>query len=207
MGRKRLVWITLAIAGIIFSGFVLFHVLREPSYFHFDEYRFPKLGSSQAPVQIVLIEEFTCPGCKVFAERSLPRIQEAYIDQEKAQLVCILVGFTDEARRLGNAALAIFHQDPNAFFPFTGQLFKTSTDHVWKEAELLFLAKQFKTIDLAVFAKDLREGTYEKELEANLRVVKRMMGKEVHTPALFINHQLMKSLLFADISISIEGRL
>lgn len=66
----------------------------------FDLSNQPVLGQEDAPVTLVVFEDFKCPNCKRFEEEFLPEIRSKYIDTGKAKLVSLNFPFLAQNARL-----------------------------------------------------------------------------------------------------------
>ncbi len=150
----------------------------------------PSIGSRDARVGLLIVEDFRCTACRTFIEEVFPQIRERYIDTGIAYCILVPVAFLDGSKPLANAALAVFKLAPDKFFVFVHAVFKhfgTREIHGSERSELLKIAKDIGGIDLEELQKCVESNCYFTELDRNLHWAERIMGKEFGVPALYIN--------------------
>lgn len=79
----------------------------------------PRLGASDAPVEVVVFEDFLCPHCGTFAETVAPRLERDYVDS--GDVAYYAMNFTvigPESERVAQVGECVVDQDPDAFWPF-----------------------------------------------------------------------------------------
>ncbi len=150
----------------------------------------PSIGSRDAKVGILIIEDFRCCACRTFIEEVFPQIRKRYIDTGVAYCILVPVAFLDGSKPLANAALAVFKIAPDKFFPYVHAIFKhfgTREIHGSERNELIKIAQELGGIDLEALRKCVESNCYFSELDRNLHWAERIMGKEFGVPALYVN--------------------
>lgn len=150
----------------------------------------PSIGSRDAKIGLLIVEDFRCCACRSFIEEVFPKIQQRYIDTGIAYCILVPVAFLDGSKPLANAALAVFKIAPQKFFPFVDAVFKHFGQreiHGSERNELLKIAQELGGIDMEALQKCVESNCYFEELDRNLNWAERIMGKEFGVPALYIN--------------------
>ena len=88
----------------------------------------PTLINPKAPVQIVTFEDLKCPNCAGFSNELLPIIKKKYINKGIAKYSLITLAFLPSSIPARNAALYIYEQNKNYFFPFITYLYQHQPD-------------------------------------------------------------------------------
>lgn len=94
MDRKmlqRLTMGTIVLAAIVLAAIILVPQLRgagggTASTASLDLAEQPRLGEADAPVEIVLFEDFRCPHCATFTEQVFPQIEQEFVREGTAQV-------------------------------------------------------------------------------------------------------------------------
>lgn len=150
----------------------------------------PILGSRDAKIGLLVVEDFRCCACRAFIEEVFPQIRQRYIDTGIAYCMLVPVAFLDGSKPIANAALAVFKIAPERFFPYVHAVFKhfgTREIHGSERNELVKIAQELGGIDLEALQKCVESNCYFADLDRNLNWAERIMGKEFGVPALYIN--------------------
>jgi protein-disulfide isomerase len=150
----------------------------------------PSIGSRDAKIGMLLIEDFRCYACQSFIDEVFPTVRKKYIDTGVAYCIVVPVAFLDGSKPLANAALAVFKIAPTRFFPYVHAIFKhfgLREIHGSERNELVKIAEAVGGIDLEALQKCVESNCYFTELDRNLDWAERIMGKGFGVPALFIN--------------------
>ena len=89
----------------------------------------PRLGSADAPVDIVLFEDFLCPACGQFAETVFPRLEREFVDTGDAMIYhkdFVVIG--PESERVAQVAQCVFREDEGAFWEFKQVAYRSQDD-------------------------------------------------------------------------------
>lgn len=185
--RKILVLATALAALLALAAITVFLKRFGPNAI---EVKAPIFGDLEAPIELVIFEDFKCPGCRLFSENVLPQLESEYLNSEKIRLKVIPLGFLHESKMLANAALEVYQLSPDQFLPYTKLIFERFA-HVEVDAAaatlLIDLAKQLGDIDLYKLKACIDGGCHYPELERNLNQARSLMGKKVRIPALYVN--------------------
>jgi protein-disulfide isomerase len=171
-----------------------------------DSNHYPSIGNGGAEVEVIVFEDLMCHLCRYFTLEVFPAIQSNYIAPGIVKYVLIPVAFLPHSHEVANAALDIYTQTPQFFFPFVREYFLRLSDKKMDLETLISLAKEFEGIDLASLEQSVKEGRYNLQLEENLRVATKAMKNNVRTPAVFINGVLSPGISFNSISAQIEQK-
>ncbi|HAB99555.1 MAG TPA: hypothetical protein DCE71_07030 [Parachlamydiales bacterium] len=167
----------------------------------------PTLGQKNAPIQMVLFEDFRCPSCRSFNVNLLPRIQESYIAPGYARFTIVPLAFLPESEPLANAALAVYQIAPDRFLSYVHGLCQGLGERETKtpiQEQLINLAKVVGGIDLLQFKACVMTDCHESTLEKNLLLAQEIMGEEFGTPTLYINGVPGSTGSFSSIQTMVE---
>ena len=201
----------LATAGaalFLLAAGILYQTFRVPMPVDFDTKGFPTIGDSKAKVEFIIFEDFRCTHCCYFSDEIYPQIKKAYVDTGLASYTIVPLAFMNKSKPIGNAALAVYRQNPNRFFDYAHELFKACIEgKIPDEHELYRMAKKVGGINLVRLEECLESHCYYEELENNLHLAQRLMGKEFGTPTLYINGVPGPTSSFKAVQSKIEGIL
>lgn len=82
--KKKISKITAMIALV---AFLLSGCAPAIERFEVDADDDPFIGPAQAPVEIIIFEDYQCPFCKAFTQETLPLLKQNYVDSQKAKIV------------------------------------------------------------------------------------------------------------------------
>lgn len=186
-GRKALVFSTVAAALVLFGVAVAYHVWKpHPQVVALKEKStFPTMGSAKSSVEIVLIEDFQCHTCREFSKKIIPKIQAEYIQSGRARFVLVPVSFLAGSQMIANAALEVYKQNSDRFFPYLRELLEHEGNV--KKEDLLRIARQVGGINIEKLSHCIDKGCHNQELDRNLSWARNVMGAQFRTPALYIN--------------------
>jgi len=202
--RKFLVLSTLAVFCTGVGTLGIYRVLLAPRPVVIIGKDYPTLGSENAKIEVVVFEDFLCHTCRYFTMEIFPAIESTYVEQGIAKYVMVPLAFSLHSKQVANAALAVFYQAPQDYFPFVRELFLRFSGGKLEFQDLVDVAKKFPEIDLSTFEHSINTGRYDHELDQNLKVAKKAMKKNLRTPAVFINGYAMPGISFESISLKIE---
>ena len=148
------------------------------------------MGSAEAPVDLVVIEDFLCPSCRSFHETHFPQIQRDYIDSGKARYTVVPIAVVRGSTPLANAALAVYQQSPDLFFPYADKIFEQIHRPMKKMAtqqELLSIAQELGKINTEQLKACIDSHCNRDVMERNLEWAHHKMGSHFVLPALYMN--------------------
>ncbi|GGL73412.1 hypothetical protein GCM10010840_09340 [Deinococcus aerolatus] len=183
----------------------------------------PYAGQADAPVNVLVVEDFKCPACRQFEASVEPELASKYVETGKIKLYTLVWPFLAEAARLptddsklaGQAALCVYDQGGNdAFGSFKSILFRAQGDEstVWaSKTRLKELATNVEGIDQAAFVTCLDTDATADRVDA---MEKQASDAGVNsTPTVFVNGKQVVndagqgSSLAADVSRAIDAAL
>ena len=180
--RKIAVLGTAAMALCFLVGAALYQAHREGPAVSLDTTGQPSIGTG--PIEIVVFEDFLCEACRIFSEEVFPKIFSQYIATHRARYTIVPLAFSKESKRVANAALCVYHQNPAQFIPFVEELFDLEQ---FDREQLLLAAEKMGGIDREQLAQCLDKRLYYPVLKENLRWAEELMGSDFGTPSLFID--------------------
>ncbi|GAA0518962.1 DsbA family protein [Deinococcus depolymerans] len=181
----------------------------------------PFAGKADAPVSVVVVEDFKCPVCKTFEDTIAPELKTKYIDTGKAKLYSLVWPFlaenarlpTDDSKLAAQAAKCVYDQGGNdAFGSFKSILFRAQGDEstVWAtKTRLKDLAGNVEGLDQGRFATCLDTDATAARVDADEKQV--TDARVNHTPTVFVNGKEVlngsgqSSYLLADVSAAIDA--
>ncbi|MDP1609315.1 MAG: thioredoxin domain-containing protein [Chlamydiales bacterium] len=206
--KQLLVIITfcLALIGLAFGWY--YSSKRSLSPTHIEVLGCPVFGEANAPVNMVLFEDFLCGHCQVFNQEVLPKIQEKYIHFGRVQFTLIPLAFLPGSKPLANAVLELCDMAPDRLLPYIYELSRWADEGESLSAvqqKLVDLAKRIGGIDLPRFRLCVMSDCQEMRLEKNLELAKQIMGRDFATPALYINGVPSSAHSFEEIQSRVES--
>ncbi|MBX9743588.1 MAG: DsbA family protein [Chlamydiales bacterium] len=178
----------LALIGVVFAWY--YSSKRPLSALRVEMVGCPVLGEVNAPIKMVLFEDFLCEHCQAFNREVLPKIKQEYIDSGLVNFTIVPLAFLRGSKPLANAVLEVFEIAPDRFLPYLKELGHWVNDEeslFAVQQKLVDLAQIVGGIDLMEFQSCVRANCHEMQLEKNLELAKEIMGKNFGTPALYIN--------------------
>ncbi len=183
---------------VVFTIFVLVYAVL--GYFTYIKYNKvkpvaiefmhqPILGQPDALVQVIVFQDFKCPGCKYFADHVYTRLKAKYIDTGRVSYIVVPLAFLKGSEIVAHAALCVHQSQPKQFFAYMDRLYEAFSfeDPSWASKENLILyAGDVKNIDLESFKSYFENTSSQKMLECNFKMAKKIM-KKVSTPTVFVN--------------------
>jgi len=193
---KILIISTVAIVVIIFVAlFILASkdtkkggASEEPVSFNYST--LPRLGNEDAPVKIVEFGDFKCPACSQFTTGIKPKIVQDFVNEGQTAFYFVNMAFVGpDSETASLAALSVYHQSNDEFWKFFDAVYANQGDESEEWATEDFLVslaqKENLAIDYDLLRKDIKERTYEDELNSDIQIARD--ANVTTTPSLFIN--------------------
>lgn len=146
MTPQRLIILTIAVFVLVLAAIVLLPRLGGSAVDAADSELAleaqPVLGEADAPVEVVLFEDFLCPHCGTFAEDVLPRIRRDFVDAGQARVFYknfVVIG--PEARRVAHVGECVFEQGNDHFWAVEPVFYRAQDD--LDESRALELAQEY----------------------------------------------------------------
>ncbi len=151
------------------------------------------IGSPDAPVDLLIIEDFLCPSCRQFHQKYFAQIKEEYIKTGKARYTMVPIPVVRGSGLLENAALAVYQQNPDLFFPYVEKIFQNfrrSTKREVAEKQLMEIARELGGINEELLKKCIDTRCNRDLLQRNLDWAHRRMGPQFVLPAFYMDGKL-----------------
>ena len=148
------------------------------------------IGSPDAPVDLLIIEDFLCPSCRQFHQKYFAQIQEEYVKTGKARYTMVPIPVVRGSGILENAALAIYQQNPDLFFPYVEKIFQEFRRAPKKgvaEKRLIELAQELGGVNEELLQRCIDTRCNRDLLQRNLDWAHRRMGPQFVLPALYMD--------------------
>lgn len=178
----------------------------------------PYAGQANAPVNVVIVEDFKCPACKAFEDTAAAEIRNKYVGTGKIKMYTATYPFLAEVAKLteddskyaAQAARCVYRQGKNdAFNTYKEILFRAQgpESEVWASKSRLKELASSLDIDQAAFATCLDNDETAAEVDA--------IEKEVNaagvtgTPTIFVNGKrvVLEKDYVSEISAAIDAEL
>lgn len=170
----------------------------------------PTLGDDDAPVKVILFENFLCEHCKAFEEDAFTQLKRDYIDTGKVQAFYVNLAWGEEdAVNAGLAGECAYRQNEAAFWRYKTALFRAQggEGETWATVDTLVRVAEESVPELD--AADLRAcitgKRYESEVERDLELGD-YVGVE-GTPSIVVDDEGFQNPSFAALQDAIDGRL
>ena len=167
----------------------------------FDLTALPVLGQTDAPVTLVVIEDFKCPACRTFEQGVMPQLVSQYVDTGKLKVASLTWPFLAKARNLptddsllaAEAAGCVQDQLGSAgYFEFKKVLFGNQEDEttVWATKDKLkTLASGLEKLDQLDFITCLDSDAARQSVQAQQQQIR--AAGVTSTPSVFVNGQMV----------------
>ena len=213
MTQRRLTLATLALLALIVVGFVAYRqflapaaTVSAPTGGYAGQ---PTLGRVDAPVKLILFENFLCEHCKAFEEGVFPRIKSDYIDTGQVQAYYVNLAWgAESATTAGLAGECAYRQDELAFWEYKRALYAAQDDHdgAWATTDnLAAIAESVPALDAAELRACLEEGRYLSEVQRDLELGD-LVGVR-GTPSIVVGTQGFEAPSYETLADAIEREL
>jgi protein-disulfide isomerase len=121
MTRRPMILATLAVAVLAVAALLIVPRLGRASAEGTDLRlaEQPRKGPADAPVEVVVFEDFLCPHCGTFAERVAPRLERTYVeDGDVAYYMLNFVVIGPESERIAQVGECVLDQGNDAYWAF-----------------------------------------------------------------------------------------
>lgn len=158
----------------------------------------PTLGKQSAPIQLVAFEDLKCGNCKKYSLNLYPKIKKKYIDTGIAKYTMIIVAFIPGSIPAANAALCLYHQNKDFYFPFIEYLYQhqglEQDDWATIPRLIKFATASVPEANLQKLSNCIFVSQYSKTIDANLTLGMKIMNKRLATPTLYVNGMIVQPL-------------
>jgi protein-disulfide isomerase len=206
--RKILVLATATVALLLLGGGIIYLNMRTLPPVRFESIGYPTLGKSSARVEMVLFEDFRCSHCCTFNKEIFPQIYSQYIAKGKVIYRVVPLAFLKNSKPIANAVIAVYRLAPFQLFSFLEQIFfHCQNGEVLNEKDLLRIARNVGNISLPELQECIENQCYYHELEKNLQMAHKIMGKDFGTPTLYLNGIPISTANFRQIQTRVDKAL
>lgn len=167
----------------------------------------PTLGSREAPVKVILFENFMCEHCKAFEEEVFPRFEREYIETGKAEAYYVNLAWGEEdATTVALAGECAYQQDEAAFWEYKKLLFEAQRGNEWTTSEsLAALAGQVDGLEADDLEECVDDRRYLSEVQRDLELGE-TVGVQA-TPSVVVGQQGFQGPSYSVLAAAIERQL
>ncbi len=165
----------------------------------------PRVGAADAPVDVVVFEDFLCPHCRTFAENVAPRLKRDYVDGgDVAYHMKNFVVMGPESERVAQVGECVAEQGDDAFWRFEEVAFRAQD--TLNEANAVALAERYVDgLDADALASCIASG---RGLEAAKADTDRAVALGLRgTPSVVVNGEFVPAANYADVVAAIDDAL
>ena len=147
----------------------------------------PTLGQDDAPVKLILFENFLCEHCKAFEEEVMPQLKRDYIDTGEVEAYYINLAWGGERSTLaGLAGECVYRQDEAAFWSYKSALYEAQ--ETWQGVDdLVAVAQRTDGLDADALRTCIEERRYQDEVQRDLDLAEQVGVQG--TPSLVVGNQ------------------
>jgi protein-disulfide isomerase len=211
MNRRILILVTLA-AAVAVAGFVWFvpsgasgSAAASAAGDDLALAEQPRLGAADAPVEVVVFEDFLCPHCGTFVENVAPRLKRDYVDGgDVAYYMKNFVVMGPESERVAQVGECVAEQGDAAFWRFEEVAFRAQD--TLNEANAVALAERYvDDLDAGALQACIASG---RGLEAAKADGERAVALGLRgTPSVVVNGAFVPAANYADVTAAIDDAL
>ena len=194
MTEKRALLLSSFFLLIMWIILVLVHV--QPSTFNLNVQEQYTYGKTDAPVHMILFEEFSCPLCQLLHKEALPFIEDNYVSKGKLKITIIPLAFLDDSLPACTLSLCIQKIALSHIKTFQDFLFKLPQEDLISFSFRDFVSayiENHRTLPAPQILKCLREESFETEIERNLDLARKIYPGDLRVPIVLINGKLIKN--------------
>ncbi len=208
MTEKRVLLFSLPFLLLIWI--ILANTHKRPTTFSLNVENQFTYGKSDAPVHMILFEEFSCPLCQTLHKEALPFIENNYVESGKLKITIIPLAFLDDSVPACTLSLCIQKIALTHMKSFHDFLFELPEEDLISFSFRDFVSayiETHKTLPAPQILKCLREDTFDDAIEHNLSLAKKIYPKDIRVPIVLINGNLIKNADKTSISKAIDEAL
>lgn len=129
MNAQRLTLITVAAAVLVVAGILIVPRLGGGEAAELDVAGQPAIGPAEAPVTLVVFEDFRCPACQNFELNAMPDLRRDFVDTGRMRVVYmnlpVLGPASEHVARVGEC---VFRQSNAAFWEMKTPLYRAQAE-------------------------------------------------------------------------------
>ncbi len=161
------------------------------------------MGSSKAPVEIILFEDLLCEECQNFTLHILPLIIKEFIDTGLARLIYAPIAILDHPEKAIGTCYCLFRQDPKKTLTFLERFFQDPDNMPPVDA---VLENNFE-YDRLSFKKCFENFDPEPYLKKNLAAAESLISTDLELPLLFIQGEKIENKSYFEMKRLIQSHL
>jgi protein-disulfide isomerase len=208
MNEKKILLGSTFLLSVAWIILVKIHEL--PSSFSVDVNNQFTFGNKNAPVHMIIFQEFACPMCRNLHTEVLPQIEKTYLEKNQVKITIIPLAFLNDSVTACTLSLCIQKIAPlelKAFYDFTAHLpYEDLISFSFRDFVSAFIEID-KNLPAPQILKNLRDSSFEEELEKNLELATKIYPGDKHVPIVLINGKLIKDASLKSISKAIDEAL
>jgi protein-disulfide isomerase len=201
---KRFTLITAILLGLGVVAAVLWFALRPdftPAPVGYEDQ--PTLGQRNAPLKVILFENFMCEHCKVFEADVFPALKRDYIDTGKVEVYYLNLAWGSEQAELSAlAGECAYRQDESAFWNFKSDLYAAQGS--WQTLDDL-LTVAGASYDVPPLRQCIEEKRYTSEVQRDLDLADKVGVQG--TPSIVVGNQGFEAPDYATLKQAIDAQL
>ena len=190
MNEQRLLVLSSLI--LLFFSFIVVHTHHPIEHFTINTENQFTYGNPDAPIHMIILEEFACPQCQLFHQKELPTIEKEFVETGKMRVTIIPLAFLDASLPACNLILALHTLYPDALKPFYEFLFKLPQETLLSQSSRTLLSL-FDNPELpqAKILQYLRTTNLDPQIDHNLSLAEQIYKGSIHVPIILINGKLI----------------
>lgn len=167
----------------------------------------PRLGQEDAPVTLVVFEDFNCSHCRLFNENELPKIEREFIHTGQAKLYFINFAFMGpDSRAAALASECVYKQTPTGFWDYEKILMRSQGNDIYHTRGLVELATTYVAdIDAELLQQCIDNDEAVADLEADIALA-RAVGVD-STPTVIVNEAFAQNYTYDIVAEAIRAEL
>lgn len=206
MGQKLLIPTTFLLALLSFIA-IWNAPLTSPMPYRVDVSRFNTFGEDDAPVHLVLFEEFACAQCRRFHLEDLPVLEEKYIKPGIAKITFVPLAYLENSENAFISANCVAKEDKEHQKGFLSHLYSLSLDEMENSSphELL---KSYGNVCADFYAEKsigrIYSPSHDLDNENNQLLSNQIQNGEIEVPLLLVNGERVHQIDIDKIAKVIE---
>ena len=167
----------------------------------------PTLGDPDAPVKMILFENFLCGHCQAFEEDAFAQLKRDYIDTGKVEAYYVNLAWGNEsAVTAGRAGECAFRQDADAFWRYRSALFAAQGADGWATLDrVLEVAEGVEGLEPERLRTCITEGETQGEVARDIELAD-YVGV-TGTPSVIVGNQGFEAPSFEALRAEIDRQL
>lgn len=162
-----------------------------------DTTQFVTMGSKNAPVHMILFEEFACVQCKRFHLEDLPLIEEKYINKGLVKLTTIPLSYFQESTAAFVATCCVTNEGLEHHKAFLDHLYSLREDeisHASPKELVRSYALKHQNINMRNVLGCLKSEKVYEILNANIKLSDDIHEGDIAMPSILINGRFVKKI-------------